>query len=194
MLGNGFASFVDLYAVRQAEKEPFFDYVKCFEDRHRHYCEVKGDWTVTLHFNVMIHTAVSGLNSELKTLYFNTLPPINSWHDFKQWGQQVDIILTEKRDYQKVSARRIAAVDGATHNTPIPIQISQLLLPCLLPHVTHRMATPLREDHALHAKRMGTGLKNVLIRRPGGVTSMIQTVDRALTEMLSLWSICCYER
>src|SRR4029434_571328 len=58
--GNGFASFVDLYAVRHAEKEPFLDYVKRLEDRHRHYCEVKGDWTVTLDSDVVIHTAVSG--------------------------------------------------------------------------------------------------------------------------------------
>ena len=120
LLGNGFASFVDLYAVRHAEKEPFFDYVKRFEDRHRHYCEVKGDWTVTLDSDVMIHTAVSGLNSEFKTLYFNTIPPINRWLDFKQWGQRVDISLTEKRDYQKVSARRIAAIEGTTDSAPNP--------------------------------------------------------------------------
>ena len=66
---NGLASVVDSYAARHAEKEPFFDYVKRFEDRHRHYCEVKGDWTVTLDSAVMIHTAVSGLNSELKTIF-----------------------------------------------------------------------------------------------------------------------------
>ena len=64
---NGLASVVDSYAARHAEKEPFFDYVKRLEDRHRHYCEVKGDWTVTLDSDVVIHTAVSGLNSELKT-------------------------------------------------------------------------------------------------------------------------------
>ena len=98
----------------------FFDYVKRREDRHRHYCEVKGDWTVTLDSDVMIHTAVSGLNSELKTLYFNTLPPINRWLDFIQWGQRGDISLAEKRHYQTVSATRIAAVDGATGNVPNP--------------------------------------------------------------------------
>ena len=118
--GNGFASFVDSYAVRQAEEEPFFDFVKRFEDSYRHYCEVKGDWTVTLNSDVMLHTAVSGLNSELKTLYFNILPPINSWLDFIQWGQRGDISLAEKRHYQKVSATRIAAVDGATGNFPNP--------------------------------------------------------------------------
>ena len=62
---------------------------------------MKGDWSVTLDSDVMIHTAVSGLNSDLKTLYFNTLPPINSRIDFKQRGQRVDISLTEKKGLPK---------------------------------------------------------------------------------------------
>ena len=56
---------------------------------------------MTLDSDVMIHTAVSGLNSDLKTLYFNTLPPINSRIDFKQRDQRVDISLTEKKGLPK---------------------------------------------------------------------------------------------